>query len=453
MTQGVLPELAAAREPVIRQGAGRSVRLAANRVQLVAEAGRAGLVWLALVVVYGSQHSLSQHASLTITLAAAVWLVALRVSSSPECVLFGRVLSGALGAGLGLAVVVALNGTTAGLQLTGPWLVACAFAVAASAIVWDSFVCRVLAARKRVLLVGTDGLVEELVAELRGSGQPRFDVVASENGAGELGGSAELARIVEAQQPDIVVLTDEEGYGDALDRLIDARANVRVSSVASFFEYAFGRVPIEHITPAWFMSLVHPRQHVYTGFSKRTFDVLVAALGLLLAAPVLAMFALLTKATSGRVFYRQTRVGEGGRYFTLYKLRTMACDAEDHGPCFSCFDDPRPTRIGRALRRAHIDELPQLWNVLRGDMSIVGPRPERPEFIDMIEAAVPFWSRRLLVKPGITGWAQIQADYASDCDGMARKLSYDLWYLRHRSLLVDFAVCLSTCFAVLARRT
>jgi exopolysaccharide biosynthesis polyprenyl glycosylphosphotransferase len=452
MSQGVLPDLAVAtREPAVSQASPRSVSLPADRMRLVAEAGRAGLVWFALVMVYGSQHPLSQQAYSAITVAALIWLVALKLSSSPECLLFGRVLSGALGAVLGLTVVAALNGTTAGLQLTWPWLAASAFAVAASAIVWDSLVCRVLAARKRVLLVGANEFGEELVEELRRSRHPRFDV-ASASGVLGLTGGAELAKVVEAQRPDIVVLTDERAYGDALDRLLDTRANVRVSTLASFFEYAFGRVPIEHITPAWFMSLVHPRQHVYTRFSKRTFDVLVATLGLLLAAPFLAALVLLTRTRSAPVLYRQTRVGEQGRYFTLYKLRTMACDAEHDGACFSCSDDPRATRIGRMLRRRHLDELPQLWNVLRGDMSIVGPRPERPELIELIEAEVPFWSRRLLVKPGITGWAQIQDDYASDCEGMARKLSYDLWYLRHRSLLVDLAVCLRTCSAVLARR-
>ena len=192
------------------------------------------------------------------------------------------------------------------------------------------------------------------------------------------------------------------------------------------------------------MCLVDLRQHVYSRRSKRIFDVAAAAAGLVVAAPVLAVIALLVRTTPGPVLFRQTRVGESGRCFTALKIRTMRCDAECDGAAFTCDNDPRVTQVGRILRRSHLDELPQLWNVLKGDMSMVGPRPERPEFIEMIEEAVPFWSRRLLVKPGLTGWAQILGDYASDCDGMARKLSYDLWYLRHSSALVDLAICLET---------
>ena len=146
----------------------------------------------------------------------------------------------------------------------------------------------------------------------------------------------------------------------------------------------------------------------------------------------------------GSVLYRQERVGEGGRTYQIIKLRTMTVDAEHDGAQWSGANDPRVTRVGRIIRQLRIDELPQAWSVLKGEMSFVGPRPERPEFIDMIEAAVPFWNRRVLVKPGVTGWAQLLGGYASDCDGMARKLSYDLWYLRHGSLLVDAAICLRT---------
>ena len=122
----------------------------------------------------------------------------------------------------------------------------------------------------------------------------------------------------------------------------------------------------------------------------------------------------------------------------------MRCDAECDGAAFSCKNDPRVTPVGRVLRRTHLDELPQLWNVLAGDMSVVGPRPERPEFIELIEEKVPFWNRRLLVKPGVTGWAQVRCGYANEVEDMETKLSYDLWYLRNGSMLVDLAVCAMT---------
>jgi lipopolysaccharide/colanic/teichoic acid biosynthesis glycosyltransferase len=151
------------------------------------------------------------------------------------------------------------------------------------------------------------------------------------------------------------------------------------------------------------------------------------------------------------MIYRQTRVGEGGRHFTMFKFRTMRADAEADLPAYADLRDSRVTPVGRVLRMTHLDELPQLWNVLRGDMSIVGPRPERPEFIPMLEEAVPFFSRRLLVKPGVTGWAQLRSDYSSDVEGAEDKLSYDLWYLRHRNLLVDLAICAKTFSGVLIR--
>jgi lipopolysaccharide/colanic/teichoic acid biosynthesis glycosyltransferase len=159
---------------------------------------------------------------------------------------------------------------------------------------------------------------------------------------------------------------------------------------------------------------------------------------------------LLVRTTPGPVIFRQTRLGEGGRHFTIFKLRTMRVDAEEDGsPRFAQEHDSRVTWIGRFLRRTHLDELPQLWNVLRGEMSVVGPRPERPEFVDLLERSVPFWTRRLLVKPGITGWAQLRCGYAFDSSSAAEKLSYDLWYLRNRNLVVDLAICAKTVSSLL----
>jgi lipopolysaccharide/colanic/teichoic acid biosynthesis glycosyltransferase len=153
---------------------------------------------------------------------------------------------------------------------------------------------------------------------------------------------------------------------------------------------------------------------------------------------------------SGPVIFCQTRLGEGGRVFTLYKFRTMRVDAELSGAVWAAEHDPRVTPVGRFMRKTRLDELPQLWNVLRGDMSFVGPRPERPEFLAELEAEVPFWRRRHLVKPGLTGWAQVRRGYTADAAGTGDKLSYDLWYLRHRSLVVDLAICVKTLSTVLS---
>jgi lipopolysaccharide/colanic/teichoic acid biosynthesis glycosyltransferase len=177
---------------------------------------------------------------------------------------------------------------------------------------------------------------------------------------------------------------------------------------------------------------------------KRAFDMVVATVGLVLAAPLMLLVALALKR-SGSVLYRQTRQGQGNVPFTILKFRTMRPDAEGDGrPVWAAVQDPRVTKLGRVLRRTRIDELPQLWNVLTGSMSIVGPRPERPEYFETLSELMPLWSFRTLLKPGITGWAQINSGYAADFAGAESKLSYDLWYLRHRSLLVDAAICART---------
>jgi exopolysaccharide biosynthesis polyprenyl glycosylphosphotransferase len=200
----------------------------------------------------------------------------------------------------------------------------------------------------------------------------------------------------------------------------------------------------------WFMSVLHLYQRPYARWAKRTFDVVVAGLGVLLTAPLFPILALLVRRTAGPVIYRQVRLGEGGRTFTIYKFRSMGTDAEIGVAIWAAEHDPRVTALGRFMRKTRLDELPQLWNVLCGEMSIVGPRPERPEFVEQLEAEVPFWSRRHLVKPGITGWAQVRRGYTADAASTSEKLSYDLWYLRHRSLVVDLAICVKTISTLLS---
>jgi exopolysaccharide biosynthesis polyprenyl glycosylphosphotransferase len=416
---------------------------------VVAEFGRVGLVFLAVAVVYASRQPVTEGALVAITVATCIWVAALRVASSPGVLVFGRGLSRALGVGIGAATIMALNGSALGLGIRWPWVAGAALGIWATTSIWERFVDEVLDARRRVLFVGTEGAELLLPEDLRRCRHSGFEILGScsssmvEEALPPVG-IEELERVVEAQRPDVVVLTDERTFGEAVERLIDVESPVRVATLSSFFERVLGRVPVGHITPAWFLCLVEMHRHVYSRHSKRVFDVLAATVGLILAAPILAVMALVTKTTPGPVLFRQTRVGERGRLFTVLKIRTMSCDAEAGGAAFTCDDDPRVTRVGRVLRKTHLDELPQLWNVIKGDMSMVGPRPEQPEFIEMIEAAVPFWNRRVLVKPGVTGWAQILGDYASDCNGMARKLSYDLWYLRHGSVLVDLAICVET---------
>ncbi len=187
------------------------------------------------------------------------------------------------------------------------------------------------------------------------------------------------------------------------------------------------------------------------GLVKTTVDWVLALFMLLLAAPVILLAALAVKLTSrGPIFYSQIRLGKGGRPYKIFKIRTMTHNCERHsGIRWAAANDARITPVGRFLRRTHLDELPQLWNVIRGDMSLVGPRPERPEFVDQLEKTIPRYRERLVVRPGLTGLAQVQLPPDTDLGSVRRKLAYDLYYVERRSLWLDVRILLSTPFHVL----
>ncbi|MFO0966059.1 MAG: sugar transferase [Gemmataceae bacterium] len=179
--------------------------------------------------------------------------------------------------------------------------------------------------------------------------------------------------------------------------------------------------------------------------AKRITDISLALLLFVLTLPLVLLAMGLVRLTSrGPAIYRQTRLGKSGRPFTMYKIRTMTCDAEKDGARWSLPGDARVTAVGRWLRRSHVDELPQLWNVLKGDMSLVGPRPERPEFVPQLEAAIFHYRKRLLVRPGVTGLAQVQLPPDSDLDSVRLKLAYDLHYVRHAGPWLDLRICWAT---------
>ena len=415
-------------------------RVSLRTARAVALTGRAGVVFLpafALVAGLGLPLSDALKASVSVT---AIWLAAMRgtfaagrMTLSP----LGAPVAAGVGTCAGLVAVSALNPVT--FQLPPLTIAQMAIAVFLLTGVWESVVSRSVVAKRRVLVVGA---AHDLAAELRVPEWSRFDL------AGIVGDEEipELPAAIAEHRPDIVVLALSEHRADAFEHLLDAASTgFRVVGLPEFYEHAFGRVPVETLTPAWFMNVLHLYQRPYSRLAKRAFDVVVAGAALTLLAPLFPLLALLVKRTPGPAIFRQTRLGEGGKTFTIYKFRTMRQDAEAEGEAvWAGENDPRITRLGRFMRKTRLDELPQLWNVLRGDMSIVGPRPERPEFLELLREAVPFWTRRHLVKPGITGWAQVSRGYTADAAGTAEKLSFDLWYLRHRSLVVDLAVCAKT---------
>jgi sugar transferase (PEP-CTERM system associated) len=219
----------------------------------------------------------------------------------------------------------------------------------------------------------------------------------------------------------------------------------RVTNEATFYETATGQILVDEITPDWFLFAdlkVHCDQRATL---KRLLDLSTAAIGLLVTTPLWPLIALAIKVCDGGpVFYSQERVGQAGRSFQLYKFRTMRIDAENGKSVWALPNDPRVTSIGRLLRRARLDELPQLFNVLVGDMSVVGPRPERPDIVRDLEQAVPYYAQRHLVKPGITGWAQISFRYGASVEDARRKLQFDLYYLKHMSFELDTIILFRT---------
>jgi len=231
---------------------------------------------------------------------------------------------------------------------------------------------------------------------------------------------------------------------------------LQVTPMPSLYEQITGRVPVEHMGGNWFLLLHGDRgtvDHIYS-FLKRSMDILVASAGLIILAFLLPVLALAIYLDSpGPIFYTQERVGKGGRLFNLLKFRSMSPDAEANGGAvWAIENDPRVTRVGRFLRRTMVDELPQFINVLRGEMSIVGPRPERPVFADQLAEEMPFYRARHAVKPGMAGWALINQGYSSSVVDAWVKLGYDLYYIKHQSIWLDLLILVKALGAMVALR-
>jgi sugar transferase (PEP-CTERM system associated) len=226
---------------------------------------------------------------------------------------------------------------------------------------------------------------------------------------------------------------------------------VHVNEFSTFLERETGRVDLDTVNPSWLIfSDGFSSGQVVSRAIKRVFDVVVSLVLLVLSAPVIALFAVLVKLDSrGPAFFRQTRVGLYGETFSLIKLRSMRVDAEAGGAQWAAKQDPRVTRIGRLIRKIRVDELPQAWTVLKGEMSFVGPRPERPEFVSDLEEKLPFYAERHMVKPGITGWAQINYPYGASIEDARHKLEYDLYYAKNYTPFLDLLILLQTLRVVL----
>ena len=388
-----------------------------------------------------------------------IWIVSMNVGLAAH-----RASLASLGASIAVARGVLIGLVTT--SVLGAWLpslhvdfgraVFTALGIFALVAVWEKAVTVRLRRRIRVLVVGPQSACAGLEQELRIRGDSRFTVLGvvdeRQAPAGHvLGGTQDLPRIIEETRPDLVAIAPGADRPATFTHLLEfADAGFRVLELAHFYEYAFGTVPVRELTGAWFMSVLHIYQRPYSRFLKRVSDLVGGLLLFVFVAPLFAVLTIFVRLTPGPIIVQQVRVGEHGRLFTMYKFRSMRADAERPGEAvWAAARDPRVTAAGQVMRRLRLDEIPQIFNVLKGDMSLVGPRPERPEFVELLRA-VPFWTRRHLVKPGITGWAQVCHGYTSDTDGSLEKLSYDLWYVRHRNLTVDLAILART-FAAIVR--
>ncbi len=322
---------------------------------------------------------------------------------------------------------------------------------------------------ERLLIVGTNGAAVTLARELfERRGELGVELVGfvdpdpSKVGTplinpGIIGSVSDIPDIVKQHKVDRVVVSLADARGMlSMDALLEMRLHkgVRFDHLASLYEEYTGKIAVENLRPSWFIFSGGFRKGRLLMLAKRSLDLIVAAMGLFVASPVMAVVALAIRITSpGPAVYQQQRVGKDGHLFTIHKFRSMRVDAEAQtGAVWASIGDPRVTPVGRFLRRTRLDELPQLWNVLRGHMSFVGPRPERPEFVDDLATKIPFYGQRHAVRPGVTGWAQVRHRYGNTVEDSLEKLQYDLFYIKHLSIAFDLFVILETMKTVITRR-
>jgi exopolysaccharide biosynthesis polyprenyl glycosylphosphotransferase len=313
--------------------------------------------------------------------------------------------------------------------------------------------------RARVAVIGPREFAADFAAELDAANVRTYEIVGwiSPQGPTEyrrlrwLGPLDDVRRAVVSERIDLLVCGPGDADGGRIDEVCAAAAEecidlpVRLIAAGQLYEEAFGHVPVGMIDAAWYRYIMHPRFRASGPHSKRVFDLVVGSLICLFFLPVLLVAAVAIKVFDhGPIFYRQRRLGELGEEFEIIKLRTMRPDAEVDGPQWAEADDLRVTRVGRILRRTHVDEIPQLWNVMRGEMTLVGPRPERPEMVAELERRFSHYTRRHLVKPGIAGWAALRCGYAGSDIGTAWKLCHDLFYIKRRSMLADALILAET---------
>jgi sugar transferase (PEP-CTERM system associated) len=313
---------------------------------------------------------------------------------------------------------------------------------------------------ERVYVLGTGERAQRLVQGLRQN--PEIGVeIASWTGKveGEVTLESVAAHLMEAVKKQrvhrvIVAATDRRGTIPMQELLALRLQGVKIEEATSWLEKISGKIEVENLYPSWLVFNEGFRRSTTFVVVRRMLSVIIALPGLLLTLPLLPFIILAVRLDSaGPVFYTQTRMGKGGRLFKVVKFRTMRHDAEAaSGPQWAGNNDPRVTRVGKFLRTTRLDEIPQLWCVLKGDMAFVGPRPERPEFIEQLSKEIPYYGVRHMVRPGVTGWAQIKYKYGSTVADAREKLQYDLYYIKKAAIGLDLLIMFQTVKTVLLRR-
>lgn len=364
-------------------------------------------------------------------------------------------------------LVMALLGYLRPELLLGRWLLCVGSLIVIVVLpVWRTFYWRYVIGglgTERVLMLGNSSILGEVIAHL--GEHPEFGYTLLGYLCEEepcafpipcLGRVCEVREVCDQYKPTrIVVGMAERRNRLPVQQLLDIRfTGIMIEDVADTYEVAMKRVCSRKIQPSQliFSAALGPRPHAIA--VQNFYSFLAGAFGLILGSPLMLITAILVKISSpGPVLYRQRRVGKNGKIFTVFKFRSMYADAEKRsGPVWAKVDDPRITPVGRWLRRLRLDELPQLWNVLHGDMALVGPRPERPEFVELLSRQIPYYPQRHAVKPGITGWAQINHKYGdSELDAMI-KLEYDLYYIKNLAPTLDFYIIFHTIKVMLLSR-
>jgi sugar transferase (PEP-CTERM system associated) len=349
--------------------------------------------------------------------------------------------------------------------------------VISTVVVWRlsfDWLTRQVGPRHRFLLVGTTPAAVALASELEERRQqlgieivgfvvPTLELgmpaTHRDDSAGRfsvLGTVEDIPSIVRARAIDRVVVSLRDARGHLpMEKLLEMKTDgVTFDELTSVYEEFTGKIAVENLRPSWLVFSSGFRKIRRYRVAKKAIDIAVALVGLLTLWPLLLVIAVAVKLSSrGPIFYRQARVGRAGRVFTVTKFRSMRDDAEAAtGPVWAQRNDTRITGVGRFLRRTRLDELPQLWNILGGDMSLVGPRPERPEFVRQLTRQIPFYEQRHLVRPGLTGWAQVCYTYGASVEDAMEKLQYDLFYIKNMSSGFDLMIMLASVKTVLLRR-